>query len=43
MRIRDLWNGVSAKEAIKEFATAILVVVGIWAYLWTLDFLGVFA
>lgn len=38
--IRTLWRGVSARQALKEFLTAALVVVGIWAYLWALYFVG---
>ena len=43
MKIRDLWTGVSFGQALKEVLVATIVVFGIWAYLWTLDFLGVFA
>lgn len=41
MRIRDLWAGVTIGQAVKEVATATLVVVGVWAYIWLLYFTGI--
>lgn len=40
MRVRDLWLGITARQALKEFLTAAVVAVGIWAYLWALYFVG---
>jgi hypothetical protein len=40
MRVRDLWQGITLRQALKEFLTAALVVVGIWAYLWALYYVG---